>query len=92
MLFSSCSNSGLLSSCGAQASHCGDFSCCRAQALGHVGFSICGSQALKHRLNSRGAQAQLLLGMWDLPRPGMEPVSAALAGGFFTTEPPGKPS
>ena len=29
--------------------------------------------------------------MWDLPGPGMEPVSPALGGGFFTTEPPGKP-
>ena len=29
--------------------------------------------------------------MWDLPGPGIEPVSLALAGGFFTTEPPGKP-
>ena len=28
--------------------------------------------------------------MWDLPRPGIEPLSPALAGGFFTTEPPGK--
>ena len=30
----------------------------------------------------------------DLPDPGMEPespASPALAGGFFTTEPPGKP-
>ena len=27
----------------------------------------------------------------DLPDPGMEPTSPALAGGFFTTEPPGKP-
>ena len=27
----------------------------------------------------------------DLPDPGMEPESSALAGGFFTTEPPGKP-
>ena len=27
----------------------------------------------------------------DLPNPGMEPLSPALAGGFFTTEPPGKP-
>ena len=27
----------------------------------------------------------------DLPNPGLEPMSAALAGGFFTTEPPGKP-
>ena len=28
----------------------------------------------------------------DLPDPGMEPVSPALAGRFFTTEPAGKPS
>ena len=27
----------------------------------------------------------------DLPSLGREPMSAALAGGFFTTEPPGKP-
>ena len=27
----------------------------------------------------------------DLPDPGIEPVSPAKAGGFFTTEPPGKP-
>ena len=25
----------------------------------------------------------------DLPDPGMKPVSPALSGGFFTTEPPG---
>ena len=29
--------------------------------------------------------------MWDLPRPGIKPVSPALAGRFLTTEPPGKP-
>ena len=28
----------------------------------------------------------------DLPNPGIEPTSPALAGRFFTTEPPGKPS
>ena len=28
--------------------------------------------------------------MWDLPRPGLEPVSPSLAGGFLTTVPPGK--
>ena len=27
----------------------------------------------------------------DLPNPGIELASPALAGGFFTTEPPGKP-
>ena len=27
----------------------------------------------------------------DLPDPGLEPASTALAEGFFTIEPPGKP-
>ena len=27
----------------------------------------------------------------NLPDPGVEPTSPALTGGFFTTEPPGKP-
>ena len=31
------------------------------------------------RLSSCGSQAQPLRGMWDLPRPGLEPVSPALA-------------
>ena len=43
------------------------------------------------RLSNCGSRAQLLRGMWDLPRPGLEPVSSALAGGFLTTAPPGKP-
>ena len=30
--------------------------------------------------------------MWDLPRPGLEPVCPALAGRFSTTVPPGKPN
>ena len=29
--------------------------------------------------------------MWDLSRPGIEAMSPALAGGFLTTGPPGKP-
>ena len=44
-----------------------------------------------HRLSNCGSRAQLLCGMWDIPRPGFEPVSPALAGGFSTTVPPGKP-
>ncbi|KAJ8785458.1 hypothetical protein J1605_007055 [Eschrichtius robustus] len=51
----------------------------------------------EHRLQTRrlsncGSRAQLLRGMWNLPGPGLEPVSPALAGGFLTTAPPGKPS
>ena len=33
----------------------------------------------------------LLCGTWDLPGPRLEPMSPALAGGFLTTVPPGKP-
>ena len=44
-----------------------------------------------HRLSSCGSRAQLLCGMWDLPRPGLKPMSPALAGRFSTTAPPGKP-
>ena len=33
----------------------------------------------------------MLQGMWDLPGPGLEPVSPTLAGRFLTTAPPGKP-
>ena len=43
------------------------------------------------RLSSCGSRAQLLRGMWDLPRPGLEPMSPALPGRFSTTAPPGKP-
>ena len=43
------------------------------------------------RLSSCGSRAQLLRSMWGLPGPGHEPVSPALAGGFLTTVPPGKP-
>ena len=45
----------------------------------------------KRRLSSCGARASLLRGMWDLPRPGLEPVFPALAGRFSTTASPGKP-
>ena len=35
-------------------------------------------------------QTLLLHSMWDIPRPKVQPVSPALAGGFFITDPPGK--
>ena len=54
------------------------------------GLSSCGSRALECRLSSCGAWALLLHGMWDLPGPGLEPVSPTLAGRLSTTAPPGK--
>ena len=52
---------------------------CRAQALERTSFSTCGAWAL------------LLRGLRDLPESGIERLSPALAGEFFTTETPGKP-
>ena len=65
---------------------------CGLQQLWHVG-----SVVVARRLQSAGSVvvahgAQLFCSMWDLPRPGLEPASPALAGGFLTTAPPGKPS
>ena len=59
-------------------------------------LTIAASLVAEHRLQTRrlsncGSRAQLFCGMCDLPRPGLEPVSPALAGRFSTTAPPGKP-
>ena len=59
-------------------------------AVAH-GLNSCGLQSLERRLSSCGARAEFLRSMWDLPGPGFEPVSPALAGRFITTVPPGKP-
>ena len=57
---------------------------------------IAASLVVEHRLQTRrlsncGSRAQPLRGMRDPPRPGLEPVSPALAGRLPTTAPPGKP-
>ena len=60
-------------------------------------LTVAASLVAEHRLQTcrlcnLGSRAQLLRGMWDLPRPGLEPVSPALAGRLSTTAPPGKPN
>ena len=59
-------------------------------------LTIVASLVAEHRLQTRrlsscGSRAQLLRGMWDPPRPGLELVCPALAGRLSTTAPPGKP-
>ena len=59
-------------------------------------LTIVASLVAEHRLQTRrlsscGSRAQLLRSMWDLPRPGLKPMSPALAGRLSTTAPPGKP-
>ena len=98
---SSCREQGLLC-CSTQASHCSGFSCCKAQALGggsfsqvqHLGFSSCGTWAQQLQFRDPCVQPQQL---WHTglaapshgdPGPGIQPASPALAGRFFTTQPP----
>ena len=59
-------------------------------AMAH-GLSSCSSRALEPWASSYGAQAQLSHGLWDLSRGRMEPMSPALACGFLSFVPPGKP-
>ena len=47
-----------------------------------LGFQSMGSVVVAHK--------QLLCGMWNLPRPGIKPVSPASAGRFLPTVPPGE--
>ena len=75
--FSSWDEPGFTLQCGGRDSHCGGFSC-EVQTLG-VWVSV----VLVHRPSC--------LCMWDLPRPGIEPTSPALAGEFLTNGSPGKP-
>ena len=73
---------GLLCICGVQASHCDGFSCCKAGAVGAPASAV-----VAPRIYSTGSTV-VTHGPWDLPGPGLKLMSPALAGGFFTTEPP----
>ena len=77
--FSSCGERGLLFVAVRGSSQCGGFSYCGARALG--------TRASVVAAPGSSAQAQRL---WDLPGPGLEPMSPALAGRLLTTAPPGK--
>lgn len=48
------------------------------------------SVSVARGLNSCGFWAQLLVGMWTLPRRGIEPMPSVLAGGFLSTVTPKK--
>ena len=73
--------------------------CCREGVF--AGYGVCGplpEAATLFRSVGLGTGpggcvpwAQLLLATWGLLGSGIEPMSPALAGGFFTIEPPGKP-
>ena len=89
--FSSCGEQGVLSRCGAQASHCSGFSC-EALALGHAGFGSCGSPVLEHGLDSCGAQPELFHSMWDLPESGINPSLLRWQSDSLSLSHPGSPN
>ena len=63
----------------------------RASVVVASRLKSCGSWALAQRLSSCGQWAQLLRGIWNLFWIRDRTPVSALVGGFFTTEPPGKP-
>ena len=81
---------GLRHCCTGSALLCRPFSAMASRACGAQAVGLLGSVVVPPRLHSCGAPAWALQGMCDLPEPGIELKSPPLAGGFFTTEPPGK--
>ena len=79
------------SRCASLSSLAHGFRSCSLWALGYMGFSSYGMWALKQGLSRCGSWCQLLSGVWNLPRPGIEPVSPVLAGRFLSTVIPGNP-
>ena len=74
---------GLFSNCGQQ----GPLSSCHGQASHCSDFSRCRAWAL-----GSWASVAVARGLSCSAARGIKPVSPALAGGFFTPEPPGKPN
>ena len=60
------------------------------QSTGSSGMGLSGwsLQDLELGLSSSGPPAQLLCTLWNLPGPGIWPMSPALAGGFLSTAAP----
>ena len=79
------------SSCGSRcnmgASHCSGFAC-GLQGVPPQQLQLPGSIAQAHQLQHTGSVALEDVGSSQI---GMEPTPPALADGFFTTEPQGKP-
>ena len=76
---------------GHSSSRCGGHSSSRCAGLSLSRPLVAEHRLQTCRLSNCGSRAESLRGMWDPPRPGLEPVSPAPAGRLSTTAPPGKP-
>ena len=72
--------------------------CCCCYSVAELCLTLCDSTDCSRPGSSAHGISQARVLKWlpfpcprDLPHPGVEPGSPAMAGGFFTTEPPGKP-
>ena len=74
---------------------CSLLTSCREQGLHFTAVfglhTVAASLVEVSMVYSCSSWAFLLCGVWNLPGPGIKPVSPTLADGFCTTEPPGKP-
>ena len=61
-----------------------------ARASHHRGLSLRRAQAPEAQAQQLWLTGPLLRGMWDPPRPGLQPLCPALAGRLSTTAPTGK--
>ena len=75
---------------GCSLSQCTGFSLQWLPLMQSTGSGCTGFGSCSTRGSSCGTRAQLLRGMWNLPGPGIEPVSPALAGGLLSPVSPGK--
>ena len=83
--------SPVVASGGHSSSRCAGLSLSRPLLLRSTGSRRAGSVVVAHGPSCSAACGILPDRMWDLPRPGLEPASRALAGRLSTTAPPGKP-
>lgn len=71
------------------SAYCSSFSCFRASEVSRGwDFSSCGTWAPEHRLSSCDCMGLVVPQHGIIPE--IEPMSAAFAGGFVSTAPPGK--
>ena len=78
---------------GPSSSWCAGLSLSWPLLLRSIGSRCAGSAIVTHGPSrSASTGSRRAGGMWDLPRPGLEPMSPALVGRFSTTAPPRKPS
>ena len=64
----------------------------QASVVAACGLNACSSRTSRAQAQQLWHMGLVVLSMWDIPGSGIKPVSPALAGGFLTTDPSGRPT